>query len=73
MKNKIQIFLLLILCSFTLNSYAADNPTFVTITSKFCVTCKELDPIVEDLKSKYAGKITFVKLDVFNFFDSCKD
>ncbi len=46
------------------NAFASANPTFVIITSKFCVTCKELEPIVEELKSKYDGKITFIKLDV---------
>ncbi len=45
-------------------SFASENPLFVTITSKYCSTCKELDPIVEELKSKYKEKVTFIRLDV---------
>lgn len=60
-----KILTTLVLFLITINSsFASDNPSFVIITSKFCVTCKELEPIVEDLKSKYDGKISFIKLDV---------
>jgi thiol-disulfide isomerase/thioredoxin len=61
---KFKLLLLTTLFTFTQNAYASDNPLFVTITSKYCSTCKELDPVVEELKSKYDGKITFIKLDV---------
>ncbi len=58
------LILVLLLITSTLGSYASDKPLFVTITSKFCITCKQLEPIVEELKSKYGEKIDFIKLDV---------
>jgi len=61
---KFKILLLATLFILAQNAFASDNPLFVTITSKYCSTCKELDPVVEELKSKYDGKITFLKLDV---------
>ena len=40
------------------------NPLFVDITMKECYTCQKLKPVIEELENEYAGRITFITLDV---------
>lgn len=44
----------------------SDLPVIVDFWAQWCGPCKALAPILDDLASKYAGKVKFVKLDVDN-------
>ena len=46
--------------------YDGQTPLFAVISTEWCYGCRWLDPIVEQLKREYAGRITFVKLDATN-------
>jgi thioredoxin 1 len=39
-------------------------PTVVDFFATWCGPCKKMDPIVEQLKEEYAGKVNFVSIDV---------
>ncbi|HLE52857.1 MAG TPA: thioredoxin [Anaerolineales bacterium] len=42
----------------------ASEPVLVDFSAVWCVPCKMLDPIVEQLAHEWAGKIKVVKLDI---------
>lgn len=44
--------------------YDGQTPLFVTISTNWCFACKILEPVVEQLKQEYSGRVTFIKLDV---------
>jgi thiol-disulfide isomerase/thioredoxin len=46
--------------------YDGQTPLFAVISTEWCYGCRWLEPIVEQLKREYAGRITFVKLDATN-------
>lgn len=46
------------------HGYDGQTPLFVTISTDWCFACKLLEPVVEQLKQEYSGRVTFVKLDV---------
>ena len=64
------IFLALILIFFNTNIALAEskkeNPLFVTITAKWCTSCQNLKPSVEELEYVYNGKVDFLTLDISN-------
>lgn len=41
-----------------------DKPLFVDFWADWCRPCKSMDPIIEKLAAKYAGKIVFGKINV---------
>ena len=43
-------------------AYDGNNPLFVTITSQWCHTCKSLKPVIEELKTSYEDRVTFLTL-----------
>lgn len=69
MRSLNKIFFLIVLAS-TLNLLFAgmvlanDPPMLATITAKSCHTCQMLEPVIEELKHVYNGRIKFVTLDV---------
>ncbi len=42
----------------------ASTPVLVDFWADWCVPCKMIAPIVEDLAKEYDGRVVFVKLDV---------
>lgn len=38
-------------------------PVLVDFYTKFCVPCKKMAPVLEDLATEYSGKIKFVRVD----------
>ncbi len=41
-----------------------DIPTLVDFKASWCGPCKQLKPILEDIKKQYAGKINIVEIDI---------
>ena len=44
--------------------FESDLPVLVDFTATWCVPCREVDPIVDELASEMAGKAKIVKLDI---------
>ncbi|MDE0192143.1 MAG: thioredoxin domain-containing protein [Gammaproteobacteria bacterium] len=44
--------------------FESDLPVLVDFTATWCVPCREVDPIVDELASELAGKAKIVKLDI---------
>ncbi|MCY3624130.1 MAG: thioredoxin domain-containing protein [Gammaproteobacteria bacterium] len=44
--------------------FESDLPVLVDFTATWCVPCREVDPIVDELASEMAGKAKVVKLDI---------
>ncbi len=42
----------------------SDIPVIVDFWAEWCVPCKMLSPIIEELAEEYAGKVKICKLDV---------
>ena len=42
----------------------SDNPVLVDFWADWCMPCKMIAPIVEELSQEYDGKLDFAKLDV---------
>ena len=42
----------------------SDQPVLVDFGAEWCVPCKKLEPIVEDLASNYTGRVKFGQVDV---------
>lgn len=42
----------------------SDKPVVVDFWAPWCIPCKKLSPILEELADQYDGKITFAKLNV---------
>lgn len=51
------------------DSAIANGTCFIDFFATWCGPCKMLSPIVEKLSNEYAGKVTFLKVDV----DQCPD
>lgn len=43
---------------------SAGLPVFVDFTADWCPYCKEMEPIIEEIKQEYAGKMHFVTVNV---------
>lgn len=44
-------------------SYAGDLPAIVDFYADWCMPCKRLSPILEELSREYAGKVHIYKVD----------
>lgn len=42
------------------------RPTVAIIRADWCSACKQVEPIIDDLKQQYAGKFNYVVFDVSN-------
>jgi thioredoxin 1 len=43
---------------------AGDKPLFVDFWAEWCGPCKIMEPVIEKLAAKYAGKVVFGKINV---------
>ncbi|MCS6959114.1 MAG: thioredoxin family protein [Pseudanabaenaceae cyanobacterium SKYGB_i_bin29] len=41
-----------------------DKPAIVQIKSRNCPMCRKMEPIVQEVKDKYKGKVTFITFDI---------
>ena len=48
----------------------ASTPVLVDFGAEWCHPCRQLDPIVEELASEWAGKVKVVKIDVDTSVDT---
>lgn len=69
MRNTHKIFFPAILASafnllFVSMTLANDPPMLATITAKSCHTCQMLEPVIEELKHVYNGRVKFITLDI---------
>lgn len=72
-KKFLAIILTILTVSSNVNSKAfaesyleKDKPLVVEITTDWCFACKLLKPIMEEIKSEYSGKVTFISLNLTN-------
>ncbi|HML70480.1 MAG: thioredoxin domain-containing protein [Parabacteroides sp.] len=45
-------------------SFKGERPCLVDFYTTWCVYCKNLNPILDDLKKEFAGKVDFYKVDL---------
>ncbi len=57
------LFVLIFLTFTTSIAQASDEPLFVTITTEWCSTCKQLKPVLEELENQYSGQVNFLTLN----------
>jgi len=50
--------------AFDVDVLHADLPVLVDFGAEWCHPCKQLDPIVDELASEWAGKVRVVRLDI---------
>lgn len=46
------------------DAYIGNGPCVVDFFAEWCGPCKQLSPIIEQMAQKYAGKVTFYKVDI---------
>lgn len=46
------------------NAYIGNGPCVVDFFAEWCGPCKQLSPILSKMAKKYAGRITFYKVDI---------
>ncbi len=46
------------------NAYIGNGPCVVDFFAGWCGPCKQLSPIIEQMAQKYAGKVSFYKVDI---------
>ena len=42
----------------------APHPVFIDLWAEWCVPCRNVEPIIEELAEEYQGKIVFSKLNI---------
>ncbi len=50
--------------SFNEQIMSADHPVLVDFWAEWCGPCKKVEPIIEELASEHADKMTFEKMDI---------
>ena len=50
--------------TFTAEVLEADTPVLVDFTAEWCGPCRQLAPIVDQLASEYAGRMSVGRLDI---------
>lgn len=42
----------------------AGKPVFIDLWAEWCVPCRKVEPIIEELAEEYSGKVQFSKLNI---------
>ncbi len=55
--------------SFTENVEAGDSPILVDFWAEWCMPCRALAPVIDELSQEFSGKVRFAKVNV----DECSE
>lgn len=51
---------------------ASAEPILLDFTAEWCEPCKAMDPILEEFRTRYAGKLRILKVDLDESPDLCE-
>lgn len=63
--NQLVKFSVLIMCLFTLVAFSKPKITFIELGSVRCVPCRQMQPVMDSIRTKYSGVVEVVFYDVW--------
>ncbi len=59
--------------TYTAEVSAATGPILLDFTAEWCEPCKAMDPALEQCRTKYAGRLRILKVDLDDSPDLCEE
>ena len=59
--------------SVTIQNQDKGIPSFIDLGSKNCIPCKKMEPILEELRTEYAGRMNVIFYDVNEFPEKAQE